>query len=109
MVARENFGSREGRRRKGSPPVQRGILENDWDRTEVMSSTRQLSVWALLPLLVGLLVFSSSCSKNQNVEAREQKTSDAPTVAVAKATVESMSRQLVLTAEFKPYQEVDLM
>jgi len=30
-------------------------------------------------------------------------------VAVAKATVEDLSRALVLTAEFKPYQEVDLM
>jgi RND family efflux transporter MFP subunit len=34
---------------------------------------------------------------------------EAPTVAVAKATIEDLSRGLVLTAEFKPYQEVDLM
>jgi len=59
--------------------------------------------------LAGLALFISSCSRNQKVEAREEKASDVPTVAVAKATVESMSRQLVLTAEFKPFQEVDLM
>ena len=38
-----------------------------------------------------------------------RKPPDAPTVAVAKATIEDLSHGLVLTAEFKPYQEVDLM
>jgi RND family efflux transporter MFP subunit len=31
------------------------------------------------------------------------------TVAVAKVAIQSLSRQLVLTAEFKPFQEVDVM
>jgi RND family efflux transporter MFP subunit len=35
--------------------------------------------------------------------------SDVPTVAVAKATTEDLSHGLVLTAEFRPYQEVDVM
>src|ERR1051326_2987877 len=43
------------------------------------------------------------------VEARSSKSPDAPTVAVAKATVEDLSRGMVLTAEFKPYQEIDIM
>jgi RND family efflux transporter MFP subunit len=34
---------------------------------------------------------------------------DIPTVAVAKASVEQISRRLTLTAEFKPYQEIDVM
>jgi len=49
-----------------------------------------------------------SCSKGKPVEARDTKTT-APTVAVAKATLENLSRGLVLTAEFKPFQEVELM
>ena len=34
---------------------------------------------------------------------------DLPTVAVAKASTQNMSRTLALTAEFKPYQEIDVM
>ena len=43
------------------------------------------------------------------MEAESGRTQAAPTVAVAKATVEDLSQGLTLTAEFKPYQEVDLM
>jgi len=74
-----------------------------------MLPTRSLMARTPVFALAGLALFISSCSRNQKVEAREEKASDVPTVAVAKATVESMSRQLVLTAEFKPFQEVDLM
>ena len=45
-----------------------------------------------------------SCSRAPKVEA-----SDVPVVAVAKATTEDLSHDLVLTAEFRPFQEVDLM
>ncbi|MEO8597434.1 MAG: efflux RND transporter periplasmic adaptor subunit [Candidatus Solibacter sp.] len=34
---------------------------------------------------------------------------DIPTVAVAKVTSEDLAHNLVLTAEFKPYQEIDVM
>jgi len=74
-----------------------------------MLPTRSLMARTPVFALAGLALFISSCSRNQKVEARAEKASDVPTVAVAKATVESMSRQLVLTAEFKPFQEVDLM
>ena len=47
-----------------------------------------------------------SCSRNPAAQTVE--TSATP-VAVAKASVEDMSRQLVLTAEFKPFQEIDVM
>jgi RND family efflux transporter MFP subunit len=54
-------------------------------------------------------VLSDACSRGTQVEARSSKTPDAQTVAVAKATIEDVSRGMVLTAEFKPFQEVDLM
>jgi RND family efflux transporter MFP subunit len=61
-------------------------------------------------LLVGTaILFSDSCSKTSKADAEATKAPDAPTVAVAQATIEDLSRGLVLTAEFKPYQEVDLM
>jgi multidrug efflux pump subunit AcrA (membrane-fusion protein) len=52
---------------------------------------------------------SDACSRTSQVAADAANTPEAPTVAVAKATIEDLSHGLVLTAEFKPYQEVDLM
>ncbi len=61
-------------------------------------------------LLVGVAVlFSDACLRTAKSEADAAKESEALTVAVAKATIEDLSRGLVLTAEFKPFQEVDLM
>jgi RND family efflux transporter MFP subunit len=75
-----------------------------------MSINRSLPVRMPILVTVGLvMLFISSCSRNQNVQARDGTASGVVNVAVAKATVEEMSRQLVLTAEFKPFQEVDLM
>ena len=53
------------------------------------------------------LLLSLACSRPQSVRAA--KPSDLPTVAVAKVTAENLTHGLVLTAEFKPFQEVDLM
>src|SRR5450432_2185302 len=50
-----------------------------------------------------------SCSKHEPVQAGSATPTDVPTVAVAKASTEDLSHGLVLTAEFKPYQEVDVM
>ena len=59
------------------------------------------------PVIVSLLaLFSVSCSKQQTAAASAP---DIPTVAVAKVTSEDLSRNLVLTAEFKPFQEIDVM
>ena len=59
---------------------------------------------------MGLALFSlCSCSRGGRVEAQNPARSEAPTVAVARVTTDSLSRGLVLTAEFKPYQEVDVM
>ncbi|MGA2267170.1 MAG: efflux RND transporter periplasmic adaptor subunit [Bryobacteraceae bacterium] len=58
-------------------------------------------------LMAGLgALFTSSCSRTENVLAG---TSDVPTVAVARTTTENLSRDLILTAEFRPFQEVDVM
>ena len=76
----------------------------------MITPTRKSRFLASTVLIGGVAVlFSNACSKSEKVQADAAKASEAPTVAVAKATVEDLSRALVLTAEFKPYQEVDLM
>jgi RND family efflux transporter MFP subunit len=59
-------------------------------------------------IAAGLCVLlCASCSKSDKVEARQPQAPQ--TVAVARASVEDMSNALALTAEFKPFQEVDVM
>jgi RND family efflux transporter MFP subunit len=60
----------------------------------------------LIAVAAGL---TSACSKHEPVQASDSKSAEAPTVAVAKATIEDLSHGLVLTAEFRPFQEVDVM
>jgi RND family efflux transporter MFP subunit len=60
-------------------------------------------------LAMAVAYVSSSCSKKAPVHASDGQPSDVVTVAVAKATTEDLSHGLVLTAEFRPYQEVDVM
>src|SRR5436190_21674816 len=78
---------------------------------ELMKSTRTYSFAGVVLLIGGLIgaVTCTSCSKAQNAQAEVLSVPDAPTVAVAKAAVENISRGLVLTAEFKPFQEIDVM
>ena len=53
-------------------------------------------------------VTSVACSRGEKVQASQSAA--APTsVAVAKASAADLSHDLVLTAEFKPFQEVDVM
>ncbi len=59
--------------------------------------------------VVAAACLSASCSRREPVEASNPKAPDIPTVAVAKVTTADLSHGLVLTAEFKPYQEVDVM
>jgi RND family efflux transporter MFP subunit len=62
-----------------------------------------------LIVFAGLLAtFAGGCGKPQNAQAQELKTSDV-SVAVAKTSLEDMSRAMILTAEFRPFQEVDVM
>jgi RND family efflux transporter MFP subunit len=60
-------------------------------------------------LTAGLLLFASACSKQDAVQASTGKSADVPTVAVARASTEDLTHGLVLTAEFKPFQEIDVM
>src|SRR5947209_14871660 len=59
--------------------------------------------------LLGLLVFASACNRAAKVEAETVAHGDVPAVAVAKAATEELSHALALTAEFKPFQEIDVM
>ena len=66
----------------------------------------QNNYWIFCAWLLSISVVCS-CSRQQRIEAK----GDSPkpiTVAVARATFADLSRQLVLTAEFRPYQEVDV-
>lgn len=54
-------------------------------------------------------VFTSSCSRTEQVQANAGAAADVPAVAVARTTSEDLSRDIVLTAEFRPFQEVDVM
>ena len=60
-------------------------------------------------LVAVLLAACASCSRNQAVQAVGPVEPEALTVAVTKASLEDMTRQLALTAEFRPFQEVDVM
>src|SRR3954447_3019021 len=60
-------------------------------------------------LITTVACLAAGCSKHDAVQASEVKPADIPTVAVAKAAPEDLSHGLVMTAEFKPYQEVDVM
>jgi RND family efflux transporter MFP subunit len=76
----------------------------------VNKPTRNATFLTLATLIsAGAILFTGSCSRSKPVEARSPDVSDVPTVAVAKTTIEDLSREIVLTAEFRPYQEVDVM
>ena len=65
----------------------------------------------IFPLLLAALgaFLLSSCGNNKDAQASTSATSEIPTVAVAKVATADLSRDLILTAEFKPFQEVDVM
>lgn len=59
-------------------------------------------------LIVGVGVFATGCARNRDVKAYGG-VPDLPGVAVARVKSCDLSHDIVLTAEFKPYQEVDVM
>src|SRR5579862_1801855 len=59
---------------------------------------------AAVALTLALIV---SCSRQTPVEARGEPV-QTPTVAVARVTLADLSHDLVLTAEFRPFQEIDV-
>ena len=62
----------------------------------------------LLSVVAGACLISS-CSRTAPVQASNERPPEIQTVAVGKATNEDLSHGMVLTAEFKPFQEVDVM
>jgi RND family efflux transporter MFP subunit len=58
-------------------------------------------------VLATALLASVSCTKKREVEATA--VAPPPAVAVAKTLKRDLSRTLILTAEFKPFQEIDVM
>jgi RND family efflux transporter MFP subunit len=61
----------------------------------------------LLALAAGVLALvASSCARKSEAETPP---AEAPTVAVAKVSTGDLANNLVLTAEFRPYQEVEVM
>src|ERR1035438_5777251 len=65
----------------------------------------------IFPLLLTAAgsVLLLSCGRGKDAQASAATAPDIATVAVAKAVNADLSRSLILTAEFKPYQEVDVM
>ena len=65
-----------------------------------------------LPAVAGavvLLAATAACSNRGSAKAKTDSPRDLPRVAVQKAAREDLSRSLTLTAEFTPYQEIELM
>jgi RND family efflux transporter MFP subunit len=56
-----------------------------------------------------LTMVSAACSRSVVVADAPQEASDPPVVAVAKATRANLSTSIELTAEFEPFQEIDVM
>src|SRR5215470_6430636 len=76
----------------------------------MIGSNRRYFVYVLNGFIAGLTVLlGCSCSRTQNAQAEDLKAPDIAAVSVAKATLEDMSRRIVLTAEFRPFQEIDVM
>jgi RND family efflux transporter MFP subunit len=59
------------------------------------------------PASLCLLLFIGGCNRAKPVQASNN--SDVTTVAVAKVGLKDLSHGLVLTAEFRPFQEIDVM
>ena len=57
---------------------------------------------------VASVAFLAACSRT-TADANAARTPEIPIVPVAQVTTQDLSRNLILTAEFKPYQEVDVM
>jgi RND family efflux transporter MFP subunit len=74
-----------------------------------MKSMLRIALPLMALPLAALALLQSSCNRVTKVEARTPSSADSPTVAVARAETEDLSHGLVLTAEFKPFQEIDVM
>ena len=68
------------------------------------------TVVLVLALGAPLILFLGACgSSDRKALAQESAADETPTVAAAKTTSQNLSRNIVLTAEFIPFQEVEVM
>ncbi len=65
-------------------------------------------IWPVIVIATACIA-SVSCSGIQKTAAKVEDKPTVPVVAVAKAVTQDMSHALVLTAEFRPFQEIDVM
>ena len=72
----------------------------------IKSSPRFIAAAMSALALVITALFMTSCDQDGKEAA---KTAQPPVVAVARTGVEDLSRDVVMTAEFRPYQEIDVM
>lgn len=75
----------------------------------LMQRSPRTHVLLVVVCVAGIAVLSVSCSKTDNAQAGPLNAPNISTIAVAKATTEDLSHDLVLTAEFRPFQEIDVM
>src|ERR1041385_7176517 len=62
-------------------------------------------------MVVSVAAFSSACGHKSEAEVTKSEASAPaapPVVAVARAKTADLSRMVVLTAEFRPYQEIEV-
>ena len=59
--------------------------------------------------ILALALSGAGCSREAKIDAKAGEAAAPPVVAVAKASLEDISQTLLLTAEFRPFQEVDVM
>jgi RND family efflux transporter MFP subunit len=64
--------------------------------------------FSVVAAIICSLAWTTSCSRGGGAEAT-RTVADVPTVAVVQASRSDLSSDLVLTAEFEPFQEVDVM
>ena len=64
----------------------------------------------LAKIAILVVFFLGGCgSAEHRIQANADASEETPTVAAAKAVLQDLSRNVVLTAEFIPFQEVDVM
>ena len=73
-----------------------------------MTKERCLDISILVAAFFSAMALTSCARSSGGTEASQAPT-EAPTVAVVKATRADLSSGLILTAEFTPYQEIDVM
>jgi RND family efflux transporter MFP subunit len=79
---------------------------------EEKAEGRSCSAWLRVGIAVAIIgpcLTFSGCAGGKSEPVATEQVDSTPTVPVAKVTRANLSGQLTLTAEFEPYQEIDIM